>query len=190
MTVTAVAIIAAGGVGALRYGWSHPERRVSVVAGWAAIAIAVLWLGTQEGAWGVSIASIVVMLGAMVPLLYAAARDPRRAARPARTGDVANDSGIRLHAGGASGIARRIATFLITVPGAGAASLLVALAGQAAARGAGWHEANSITLGLLLLPVTWAILSLWLLMYDRPAAMLARLGIAAAPAALIFLLLR
>lgn len=154
-------------------GWSRAGRggRPHALCGLLAAVAGLGLLGVGDGAWGVAVGLIAAMLTAFLVLARAAWTSPPSRERPAR--DLRPRAVPR--AGGAVGVARRVAVFLMTVPGACAAGSLAALALQALARAGGWPEADSTTLGLLAFPVAWAALAVWLLLQARPAAMLAPL---------------
>lgn len=155
--------LGAGGVVALRYAWSQPQRSAALNAlGWAAL-VASTWCGWRHsGAWGVSIAALVTMAAAFVALAIAAARSPQgRAASPNRR------AGMLPPPGEPRRIGRRFATFLLVVPGGFVASVALCLAVRALGLLLGWHEANANVAALYTVPLASAVLATLLLMQAR-----------------------
>lgn len=173
----------AAGVLSLRAGWGRSRGRLFVAAGWALILTGLGALAAADGAWGLSIAAIVATLTACVVLAQAAlASTPPATERAVRTAAPT----VLLRPGGAEGVLRRLAVFILVVPVACGASVLVALTFQAATRGAGWLESDSTALGLLLFPIVWAILVTLLMLKPGPKAMLTPLAGTLAAAGALF----
>lgn len=173
----------AGGVALLRRGWGAPGGGRWTAAGWALIVAGLVALGVYGGAWGVSVGAIAAMLAAHLlltrPALAPIARRPERAPR---------DASVTLRPTDARDLLRRLSVFVLVVPGGMAASALAALALQGLARVGGWHEANSVTLGLLMFPVVWSILASIQMTQSGPLRMLATLAWTVLPAGAILLL--
>lgn len=166
-TAFGIAIIVAG-IALLRLAWARSWDSARTWTGCIALLAGLILLAAADGAWGIAVGFIAAMVTAFLILARAAATSRPAKERPIREAAPT----ILLRPEGAKGLARRFAVFLITVPGAGVAAGLVALALQALTRAAGWLEADSTTLGLLALPVAWAALAVLLLLQTRPAAML------------------
>lgn len=162
-------IAIAAGVLSLRVGWGRPRGRHFVGIGWAAILAGVAVLAARDGAWGLSVGALAAMLTACLVLahsaLVSAAPAKERAARTATPS-------VLLRSGGAEGLLRRLAVFILVIPVAFGVSVMVALAFQAAARSTGWLEPDSTALGLLVFPIVWTILATMLMLRPGPISML------------------
>lgn len=167
--VTAEAISLFGGstlgafaVAVLRISWSLPQRSLALnVLGWGMMAAGVAMLGSTGGAWGIAVGAIIAMLAAGLLLLEAAVRSPQRRrpnGEPAPPGPVQANDGLAL--------ARRISVFLLVVPGAFVAAILVALAALGISRLAGWAEANALALAFWVFPLAWTGILLALMFRD------------------------
>jgi hypothetical protein len=167
---------AAAGPILLWMGWRH--GRVSKpwrsIKGWAALALAFAILTWYAGAWGAAVGAMTAMLAAFVILSGVAMASPPDHGRPLREPAPVQEAWI-----GWRDLGRRIAIFLIVVPGAFLVSSLVALTVQAAARHAGWQDANSTTFGLFTFPLVWTIVATLLMLRSSPRAMAGRLAIVA-----------
>ncbi|WP_245844268.1 hypothetical protein [Sphingomonas spermidinifaciens] len=171
MLTPALLLLAAAGTVVLRLAWDarEPAQVRLTLAGWSAIAVALAALAARDGAWGIALGALPVMLVAFGFLARAALASaaPSRAARV-----VESEPSVHLHARDWRDVGRRVAIFLIAVPVAGLVSLLAGLAFAAAARAGGAVEADSITLALFVTPLVWSILGVVLLLEARAAAML------------------
>lgn len=154
------AALGVGGVGALRSAWSRPQRSAPINGlGWAALAASAMVGWHHSGAWGVSIAALAAMAAAFVALAVAAARAPAgRAASPNRRAGMLPQPGEPRHIG------RRVATFLLVVPGGFLASIALCLSVRALGMLLGWGEANANVAALFTVPIAWAVIVTLLLM--------------------------
>lgn len=175
----------AAGVAALRLGWARPRRSAALNGlSWGSLAGGLVLLGWAEGAWGVAIGALAAMLTAGM-LLAAAARNGGNGARRGRAAEEPALPGAR----SPLALGRRAGVFLLVVPGGFAAAILIALAGLAVAREAGWREPDALALAFYLFPLAWAIIALALMLRARLRPALAGLsGIAAASAGLAWML--
>lgn len=156
----------------LRRAWSLP-RRSALQNGmaWALMLAGTILALAGNGAWGLAIASLCGMAAAALLLAYAGWTAPPSKARASdRKVHMLPEKGDPRHIG------RRLLTFLITVPLAFAASLLVALGARALTYLAGWSDADGNAMTLLLLPLLWGILAFWLLMLPHRRAQFAWLA--------------
>lgn len=180
---------AAGAVAAislLRLAWSRPRRSLPLnAAAWGLLALGLLGGAQAAGAWGLSIVSLAATGCAFLLLGHAALTAPAgKAKASARRAHALPDTGEPLYLG------RRFATFLLSVPAALIASLLLALAGRGLAGMAGWREADSNVLALFLTPIVWSVLLVALLMKTERRGQAALLAVPAATGALLLLLER
>jgi hypothetical protein len=163
MLIALMLLLALIGVVLLRLGWDARERAQVrlTLAGWLAIGAALVVLAIGDGAWGIALASLPVMLGAMLLLARAAmtSRAPARAAR-----EPAPEPTVHFHTQSWPDVARRIGIFVLSVPVAGVVSLLAGMAAAAIGRTLGWVEADSNVLALFVTPLVWSILGVVLLM--------------------------
>ena len=134
----------------VRLGW---ERRRSVAAfGWIGGLAALAWLTLHDGAWGLAVGTTTGIVVALVIVLHAAWASPprtRRTPRPAPSITIPYRW---------ADIARRIAVFVLVVPGAFVAAQWLAFGAQALARRGGYGEADAIVLTLFLQPVLWGVI--------------------------------
>lgn len=178
----AVPLLAAAlGVVLLRFGWGRTGG-VAVGGGWALIFAGLGMLVWGDGAWGLALGTSAAILAALGLLGQAALTTPAGRQAPVREPAPS----LPLRGDGLRGIGRRVAVFLCVVPAAAATSVLIALAGQALARAAGWHPADSGVAGLVLFPVAWTILATMLLLKDGPLRMALILGLAGLPAFILY----
>lgn len=159
--------LCAAGVGLLRVAWG---KRTAVVTGlgWAALVAGTLASAASEGAWGIAIAWLVATgVGGALLGQAAATASPGRAAsdRQPLTTETWRFQ--------ASDLGRRLAVFALVVPLGFAAAQLLAFGAQAAARRAGWEEADTMVLMLLGQPTSWAILASIQITRRGPAQMIA-----------------
>ena len=156
-------LAAVAGVTLLRVAWGRPLRSAPLLcAAWALVAAGLVQGAWANGAWGLSIVSLSAMGAAFAVLALAIVTSKPGKDRPSeRWANILPDGAGSLFIG------RRIFTFLLAVPLAMAAALLIALGGRAVAGWSGWHEANANVLAIFLLPVCWAILAFALLMTSR-----------------------
>ncbi|AHE54716.1 hypothetical protein [Sphingomonas sanxanigenens] len=183
--MTALMLLAAAvGVLLVRAGWPAGARRRGplLIAGWGAIAISLIGMGRQDGAWGVTMVALVAMVVAQGALAVAALEKGRKA--KAERAPREAEPTVALSPGGWAGLGRRVTIFLLVVPFGAVVAMLFALALLGAVRAAGWHDANSTPLGLLLWPIAWALLATWMLMYETLARIARPLAFVAAPSAL------
>jgi hypothetical protein len=73
----------------------------------------------------------------------------------------------------AEGLIRRTIVFLLVVPIGFAATMILALGAEAAARRAGWIEADRYVLALMLQPAAWALLASGQMLSTHPRGMVA-----------------
>jgi hypothetical protein len=183
MTIALALIAAALGVLLIRLGWGRDGGGARVGLGWALIAIGLGVLAWRDGAWGLALGGSVATVAAMVALAHAAITAPR----PRKTAPLRDSvTTVALHSESWAGLGRRILIFLLAVPGAAAASMLVALAAQTLARAAGWGEANAGVTGLAAFPVAWAVVTTLMMLKDRVMHMIRIVAIAAIPSAALF----
>ena len=171
------AAVALVGVALLRWSWSRKRRSAALnAAGWAAFALAMVVAGMEAGAWGVSVASMAAMGGALLLLATAAATSPPGRERiTERRARILPDAGEPLHLG------RRVLTFAEVVIGGLAASIALGVTLQISTRLIGWSEANANAAALLVVPLVWGILACALLMQDRHRTRHITLVLAIAP---------
>lgn len=159
----------------LRRAWSLPRRSAAQNgAAWALLLVGVALGIAGNGAWGAAIVSLFAMGTAALILAHAAAT-----ARPGKAHASDRKAHILPEAGEPRRIGRRLATFAIVVPFAMTASLLVALGARALAALAGWADADSNALALLLMPLVWGVLAFLLLMLPGRRAQIAWLALPA-----------
>lgn len=147
----------------LRRAWGLPRRSlVQNVIAWALMLAGAMLALVGDGAWGLAVASLGGMATAALLIAHAGWTSPRSKARVLdRKAHMLPEKGEPLRIG------RRLLTFLITVPLGFTAALLVALGARALAGMAGWHDADSNAMALLLLPLLWGLLAFWLLILPR-----------------------
>ncbi|WP_219237623.1 hypothetical protein [Stakelama flava] len=129
------------------------------------MTLALALAGRGAGAWGISMASLAATAVAFVLLAQAAIVTPaRRASPPVRRANImpAKGTGWRLP--------RRFATFLLSVPCAAGAAVLIALVVRQWSQAAG--EANANVLALYAMPIGWAVLMTVMLMQARQSVRL------------------
>ncbi|WP_325283807.1 hypothetical protein [Sphingomonas sp.] len=178
-------LVAAIGALLLRFGWDarEPAQTRLTLAGWAAIAAALLALTLRDGAWGLAIGTLPVMLVAGCVLMREAWASAAPA-RPARAAD--SDPTVRLHAADWRDVGRRLAIFLLVVPVSGLASLVVGLAAAAMVRAAGGLEGDATVLTLFVTPLVWSVLGVALMLGMRARDMLRPLGAVALVSGAVF----
>ena len=183
MTLALAIIATAFGVALLRIGWGQGSGSGRVAGGWALIAAGLGVLTWRDGAWGLALGASVAMLTAFAALAYAAITAPRpRKSMPLRESATT----VALHSDSWAGLGRRFVVFLIAVPAAAGAAMLVGLAAQAVARSAGWGEANAGVTGLVIFPVAWMVVTTLAMLKDRVMPMVRIVALAAIPAAALF----
>ncbi|MDG5487787.1 hypothetical protein NYR55_04010 [Sphingomonas sp. BGYR3] len=157
------ALLGATGVGGLRLAWSYAQRSAGWVgAGWGLIAASAVVAWHGAGAWGVAVAALVAMATALVALGVAALRSP-----PGRKTAFDRRTVVQSSSCDPMRIGRRLATFLITVPGGFLSALALGLALRGAGLILGWGEANATVAALFAVPISWAVLATILLMQPR-----------------------
>ena len=146
------ALLAVGGIAALRLGWGARQRAPSV-AGWAMLAGAV-WAGAAAGgAWGITVASLWAMGTALALVGWAAWQAPAPARNPRLSRVATPPARVPLQIGD------RLASFAIVTFGGLAASMALALAAHWLTACSGAGEANANVAMLFALPVAWAVLA-------------------------------
>lgn len=188
MLNAALLLLAAAGTVALRLAWDarEPAQVRLTLAGWAAIGAALAALAARDGAWGLAIGALPVMLVAFGFL----AREALASAAPIRAARVVeSEPSVHLHTRDWRDVGRRVAIFLIAVPVAGLVSLLAGLALAAGLRASGAAEADLIATALFVTPLIWSILGVVLLLHSRAAAMLRPLAAIGAVSGATFWLL-
>ena len=172
------AFAAAAGVAVLRLTWARPRRSMALnTAGWALLLGSAAFGWQAAGAWGSSIAALAGMTAACIALGFAALHAPP--AKPQKASS--RRAGMLPEGTEPLCLARRLATFVLTVPVAAAVSIALAVALSGAARLAGWSEADSNVSALLVMPLAWTLLSFILLMQRRRRAQIATLLAASLP---------
>lgn len=166
----------AGGVGVLRYAWALPRRSSAAnTAGWLLLLASVIFGWSQGGAWGVAVAALVTTAAAFVALTVAGVTSPAGRAAPRKRADRA------VRADENRAIGRRIATFMLVIPGGFVASIAVGVAMRGAGTLLGWGEANANVAAIFSVPLSWAVLVVVLLMQvKRRSQALTLLGCALA----------
>lgn len=163
----AAAIVAmAAAMLCLRAGWGGP--RAATVVGWTLAAAGLALLGARWGAWGLAVACLAAMLAALALLGREASAGETSRRPPPRAAPSVTPPRWRPR-----GLARRVAVFTLVAPVGLAASELLALGAEAAARRAGWVEADTTALAFMVAPVTWAVLASVQLMCAGPRGMIA-----------------
>ena len=179
----AAAAFAVAGVAVLRVSWGKPKRSTPLnIAGWAALAAALVVADRAAGEWGITVAILVATGAAFVALAIAGAKPVRKArARTVRTSHQGTDE---MKSRPRSGLL----TFAITGPLALAVSMLVALAVRALIVGAGGAEADGNVSVLATVPIVWPVLAFALLMMSARKAQLGWvMGLAVLSAPFVFL---
>lgn len=155
------AVCAGGAIALLRFSWGRPKRSLALNSAAWGMLLAALALGAADaGAWGVAVVTLVALTAAFLCLAYAGmtARPGKMAASNRRV-HMLPEGREPLRLGG------RVLSFLLTVPGAMAVALIVSLAVRAVSEGMG--EANGNVLMLFLMPILWAVLATWLLLWPQ-----------------------
>lgn len=160
--VAAGAVLAGLGVLVLRLSWGRAGRDILLnTAGWAALALSVLFGALAAGAWGIAVVALWAMAAAFVFLALAAFRSsPTTRRTKERRADILADDGESLRFGG------RAVTFVMVGVLPLISSVAVALFVRRIALICGAMEGNASVLALFAAPLTWTILSYALLMTD------------------------
>ncbi|MGK6356229.1 hypothetical protein ACMGDH_13515 [Sphingomonas sp. DT-207] len=145
--------LSAAGVGMLRASWGR-RKPVLAASAWAALVLGTIASAAVAGAWGIAVAWLVATLIAGLLLARAVVTAP--AGRAAAGREPLTTETWRFQA---SDLWRRLAVFALVVPVGFAAAQLFAFGAQAAARRAGWAEADTIVVALLGQPIVWTILA-------------------------------
>lgn len=177
------AALAVAGVAVLRVSWGRAKRSTPLnIAGWAALAGALVVADRAAGEWGVTVAVLIATGAAFIALAFAAVKPVRKVrARTVRTSHQGVDE---VHFRPCSGLL----TFAITGPLALVTSILVALAVRALIVGAGGAEADGNVAVLAAVPIVWPILTFALLMMSGRKSQLGwALGLAVLSAPFVFL---
>jgi hypothetical protein len=169
-------IAAAAGVPLLWLAWNKPpgSKALARAAGWLLILAAVALLGATSGAWGVAVSATVTSAAALLVLAYVAATSAPKQASVREAPH--HDLDVRKIF---SELPRRIAVFLLAVPGGLFASTLLTFGARAAARHAGWPESDSTMLALGGLPLAWSIIASLQMMQSSLATMAATIVVPA-----------
>lgn len=171
----------AAGVAALRLAWAQPRRSAGLNAlAWGAVAAGLVVLAWADGAWGVAVGLTAAMLTAAIFLAIAAAA-PGNGRRRDEAAAIRKDRDGRPELA----LGRRTAIFLLVVPGAFAASVLLSLAALGLARQAGWSEADGIALAFYLFPFAWTATVLAVMFRSRLRSAFVDLTAVSAAAAVI-----
>ena len=177
------AALAVAGVAVLRVSWGKAKRSTPLnIAGWAALAAALVVADRAAGEWGITVAILVATGAAFIALAIAGAKPVRKArAKTARTSHQGTDE---MKSRSRSGLL----TFAITGPLALAVSMLVALAVRSLIVGAGGAEADGNVAVLATVPIVWPVLAFALLMMAGRKAQLGWvMGLAVLSAPFVFL---
>lgn len=171
------AVLGMAGVAALRFAWSLPKRSAAWNgAGWAAMIGAAVTAAVGDGAWGVSIAALFVMVAACIALAVAGLRSPRgRAAASNRR------EGMLPEAGEPRRVGRRLGTFALVIIAGFVASVGLAVAVRGLGGLVGWSEANSNAAALFTAPLAWAVLATTLLMQTSRRSQIATILLCSLP---------
>lgn len=145
--------LSVAGVGVLRATWGRRRHGLTALA-WAALTAGTIASAAVAGAWGIAVAWLVATGIATLLLAHAAVTAPA-----GRTGNAREPLTTETWRFQASDLGRRLAVFALVVPVGFAAAQLLAFGAQAAARRAGWAEADTIVLMLLLQPIAWTVLA-------------------------------
>lgn len=177
------AAFAVAGVAVLRVSWGRAKGSTPLnIAGWVALAAALVVADRAAGEWGVTVAVLVATGAAFIALAFAAAKPVRKAR--ARTVRTSHQGADEVHSRPRSGLL----TFAITGPLALVASMLVALAVRALIVGAGGAEADGNVAVLATVPIVWPILTFALLMMSARKSQLGWvMGLAVLSAPFVFL---
>jgi hypothetical protein len=145
----------------LRFAWSLPRRsRGWTSAAWVTLAVSVLSGWQAGGAWGVSVAALVTMAAACVPLALACTDAPRRNGKTAERSPAMPPREPRR-------IVRRVITFLLVMPGGLVAAMGLGFVVRGLGSASHWGEANANVAALYAVPIAWAVLAVVLLMQMR-----------------------
>lgn len=168
-------VCVANGVVLLRLAWKKTQRSMAMNAiAWALILAGALAGVFAEGAWGLAVTALTLMLAAFAALTHSAAIAPAGKNRAStRRAHVLPDQGEPLQ------VPRRLATFVLSLPGAGLSALVLALGMRAGASSVGVSEANANVLALLAMPLTWATLLVCVLLVPQRRVQIACLGLPA-----------
>ncbi|GAB5349710.1 hypothetical protein [Alteriqipengyuania sp. 357] len=180
MAVALSIIALAGAVLLIRLGWGGAKGLE--LAGWAIAAIALVFLTSLGGAWGLATGMTAGAVFALVAVAYAGAVSPQRKARRAPA-----SPSVRLPTR-PEGLVRRFLVFLAVVPVSFIAAQWLAFAVNAAIKGDAALDANSVATMLFVQPVVWALLMVWQVMLAGPARMMVPPALAALLATVIWIL--
>ncbi|GAA0733416.1 hypothetical protein [Sphingomonas japonica] len=179
MLLWLAAALGVAGVAALRYAWTLPRRSTGWNAvAWLLIAASVACGWRMGGAWGVSVAALATTAAAFAMLAAAGIGAP-----PGRTAASVRWAGMLPQAGEPRRIGRRIATFLIVIPGGFVIAIVLGIAMRGVATASGWGEANANVAALFTVPLGWAVLVTTLLMQGERRGQLLTLSACAAAGA-------
>ena len=176
--IAAAILLVLAGIVVVRLGWAG--RRGLSAAGWAAVAAGAAMLTAGDGAWGLAIATVAVMMAALALVLHAGWRSPAKVRRPRREAPA-----VALPRR-ASGLVRRGAVFLLVVPVGFAAAQWLAFGLQAFARAGGMGETDATVLSLLLQPLLWLAILTVQMTRARTAQMVAAPAVAALAGTLLW----
>ena len=159
-------VLCTAGVALLRASWGQRKPALTAL-GWSALVLGTAAAAMAEGAWGIAMAWLAATLAGALLLGHAVVTTPAGRAVAGRE-PLTTDS-WRFDA---SDFGRRLAVFVLVVPVGFAAAQLLAFGAQAAARRAGWAEADTMVLMLLGQPIAWTILASIQITRRGPIAMI------------------
>ncbi|MEH3106937.1 MAG: hypothetical protein PGN09_06505 [Sphingomonas fennica] len=145
-------LIAAVGIGFVRYGWAR--RRAIAVGGWMLVGVAMPLLARDSGAWGISVGAAAASVAALALVAFAGVAAPA----PARIAGTRRDPPRLARPPVWPGMGRRVLVFVATVPVAFLAAQGLAYGAHGAALRAGWVPADAIVLAMMLQPIAWALI--------------------------------
>ena len=158
-------------------GWS----RFAAPIGWLLVPVAALWwirFGGPEH--GLAYAAIALTFGAWAVVALAGRETPRPGER-ARSRQARIAGAIA----GKAAIARTLGRVFVAFPLAGAASLLASVL---IAAGLPWDTVNRYVFAIMIAPIIWGMLAMWVGMTERlPRTALVLTGASAGCAALLFI---
>lgn len=155
--VGAGCVAAAAGAMLLWVAWRSPSSQKAVprAAGWMLVLGGATALGFASGSWGIAVSSTATSAAALLILGYAAATGAPAKRILAREAPNQPLDRRRIIAD----LPRRIAIFLLVVPGGLIASTALALGTRSLAAHSGWAEADSTMIALAGMPLAWSIIA-------------------------------
>lgn len=166
-------------LGLVWLGWAR--GRGIALTGWAIGAGAIIMLGAHSGAWGIATGFVVGIVAALAVVLLAALQSTPRPPRQHRQNPALPAARKKLPPAARKklAIARRLAVFVLVVPGAFCAAMWLAFTNQALLRRGAPPSADSVAVTLFLAPTIWALLMVWQMLELGPIRMLRPLAFAA-----------